>query len=741
MMLRKTVIQWCAIGATILLAGCGGGSQSTPLDQADGAVDAGRFLEFLNPQYSLPAGTYTVVAATVTAGETGAYTLTIETEAGTDSFTGSWSPSGGQDATSVQNGRHTFTLAQAGGALITLTTSIDGYLYLLDRNNSIITEKDDATSTNVSINLPASQIDSESYGNAYYATIDPTNAKDTLTKWMSANGFGNVGGTEYDVSFRDTKDLGYGRHMRARDNGDGSFAFFVDNYSVSTVPGFSYGPINLEALVARDRQHLIGTNAIEFSPGPGGGAMFAKFYNFTPPDENGVQHRNVMVDLDGRGLKSLPGACIVCHGGKTRPLDSGTGLFIDDGDVKASLHPFELETLEFSSQSPYTRAEQEATLKAMNLLVLSAYPGAADTTVGDGQWDGDGATEIIEAMYGGAGTPGDYVDDHVPTGWIPDPGSGSPPAGADVLYREVVGPHCSVCHSKQGTTLQNIVDFSSYDNFIRYAELIEYYVYDAGLMPASQLNFEAFWGTPEKAALLGSYLPNFSHGQPDGSVLKPGRPIADPGPDLRVNSPVTVSAAQSLFASQYQWQITGQPVGGNASFSATQAGVLTSTAEQPVLRGDVNGVYTVQLTVGNGSATSTAVEQQITIDSTVTAQADLRFSDIQTILNNCTTCHSVAGAATTQNGVPITGVPVYWNLADNPNVYEDVLQRVNFDDPERSQILLKASNYGQADDAGTLADNLHFGGLRGGFDINNHNDGNRADYDTFLNWIRQGAVR
>jgi len=739
-----------AVLASTLLVACGGGSESTPLDPADGATDADRFLLFLNPQYSLPAGEYFAIAATVTAGQQGAYTLTVETDEAIEEFNGSWAPgpgvrqalSGGQDPSSNLNGRHRFVLDKPGGATITLSSTVDVYLYLLDRNDSVVMESKNTEGTSVTLTLPSSQIDSESYAKAYYATIDPNNEKDTLAKWKAANGFD--GGIDFDVSFRDAKDLGYGRHMRVRENTDGSLAFFVDNYSVSSFQSFSYGPLNLEALVARNRQHIIGTNAIEISPGPGGGAMFAKFYNFLPADSNGVQFRNLIVDIDGRGDKAMPGLCIVCHGGKTLPLDPDTGLFVDAGDVKGSLHPFEMETFEFSDQSPFTRAEQEAMFRDINLLVLSAYPKEFDTTAGDGKWSGAGATEIVDSMYGGPGAPVEnYLDDHVPVGWIPNPDTGSPPAGVDVLYREVVGPNCVVCHSKRGTTLQDIVDFSSFEKFIQYADLIEYYVFEAGSMPASRLNFEAFWGSPGKAALLGSFLPGFRHGAADGTTLKPGRPIADPGPDRKGASPLTLSATGSLFADSYRWEIVSQPLNGEATFAAPGTATLTSNLAQPRLSAAANGVYTVRLVVANATSQSSPVDVEITIDSTAPAQAELRFSDIEVILDKCTFCHSAAGSATMQNDVPITGVPAFWDGDENPHLYRDVLQRINFRDPERSQILLKPANYGQRDDPDSLDDNLHFGGLRtNGFDINGFDPtGNRDDYDTILNWILKGAVR
>ena len=54
----------------------------------------------------------------------------------------------------------------------------------------------------------SSQTTSSTYAVAYYAAIDPTNAKDTLEKWKSANGFNSGTGTEKTVVFGDQRDLG-----------------------------------------------------------------------------------------------------------------------------------------------------------------------------------------------------------------------------------------------------------------------------------------------------------------------------------------------------------------------------------------------------------------------------------------------------------------------------------------------------------------------------------------------------
>src|SRR5689334_3804251 len=112
------------------------------------------------------------------------------------------------------------------------------------------------------------QTDTVAYAQAYYAAIDPTNAKDTFAKWKTANGFDTASGTQVTAVFGDSRDLGFGRRMTARQNADGTLAFFVENYLVLTGGSYGFSPINLEAAIVRDPKSLVYLAGIEFSPGP-----------------------------------------------------------------------------------------------------------------------------------------------------------------------------------------------------------------------------------------------------------------------------------------------------------------------------------------------------------------------------------------------------------------------------------------------------------------------------------------
>ena len=279
------------------------------------------------------------------------------------------------------------------------------------------------------------QTTSPGYAQAYYAAIDPNNAKDTLAKWKAANGFDTGTGTQVTVVFGDVRDLGFGRRITARQNVDGTLAFYTENYLVKTGGAYAFSPINLEAAIVRDPSALVYVAGIEFSPGPAGGVSFAKYFNFNVA----TGARENMVDIDGRGDKAMPGPCIACHGGRddalTPPDASGKPRFNlllnavsgARGDVLGQLPPFEVSSFQFSDKPGYTRAEQEPMLKTMNKWVLCSYPLHAASTFPEdacrraaspGEWQGTAAS-LIKAAYGGDGLPNPaYVEPAAPASWV-----------------------------------------------------------------------------------------------------------------------------------------------------------------------------------------------------------------------------------------------------------------------------------------------------------------------------------
>lgn len=582
------------------------------------------------------------------------------------------------------------------------------------------------------------QTDSLAYTQAYYAAIDPNNDRDTFAKWKAVNRFDSGTGQQLTVVFGDTRDLGYGRRMTARRNDDGTVAFFVENYLVEAASGYSYNPLNLEAAVVRDPRWFIGINAIEFSPGPAGGVAFPKWYNFSA----GTGERNLAVDLDGRGPKAMPGPCITCHGGRgdaLAPADaSGRPRFnlVQNaasgarGDVQGRLHPFEPDAFGFSAAAGYTRAEQEARLKTINQWILCTYPipgasvfpeDACRRPAGPSEWQGTAAAQI-KASYGGDGMPSaTFADDYVPVSWVV--------AGQSTLYREVIATSCRACHSMRGTGAQPDIDFTSYEKFVAYAERTKHHVFERGNMPLAKIVFDAFWASPTRPQLLATFLQQqgFNVRDSSGQVIRPGGPVAIPGPDRAVRpGATTLSAAGSLYASAYAWTIVSGPAGATLANAATERPTFTATAE---------GTYVVELVASNGTRSSPPAQQRIVVTASLPAPPSaLRFADVKALLQGagCTSCHGPAGALPRppvfytnddRNGDGVAG-----DAADDAWFYTEVRSRVNFADVAASPLLRKPSG------------NHHSGGLQPGFDTSAvPGAAARARYDLVLNWILSGA--
>jgi mono/diheme cytochrome c family protein len=608
---------------------------------------------------------------------------------------------------------------------------------------------------NPSITLPRYHIDQIAYAQEYYKAIDPADARSTLAGFKATNGFGTTcnpdGITEFEVGFRDVKDLGYGRHMcwRGSTTAAGNIAIWVENFQVSATSDH-YSRLNLEALVNNDRRWHVGTNAIEYGAGPGGGSRFLKFYTYNPDGT-----RRTVVDLDGRGAKAMPVPCISCHGGRANPLletatavAGGGGVTsrfptIPDsprGSTLARMQPLNVDTFDFWTSAPYRRIDQEATLKAINRLVLCTYPlvlpnaGTEDncrTAVANSEWQGTNAA-MIKAWYGGDGIPDPTQSDT----FIPGTPGVEWAAGAEQnIYRTVVAPNCRVCHSLRGNANQSDIDFTSYAKFSGYVDRIKYHVFDKGNMPLALLKFNLFWES-DAPAILAAIVPGSTIG---GSVLSPNRPVAKTGPD-RVVLPGTtkLSAAASTNASSYNWSTVAP-----CSFAVGE-----STKIRPTLTTGATGTScTVDLVVSNGTTSSTPATLLVVASST--APSGTRFNNVAadivpSILRGppgCNGCHTTSGAP----NFGIAAIPLYYaanvdydgdgtidpgdgsvDPGDVHQLYLNVRGRINFTDIEGSPLLRKPS--GNHHCGGTPLPNT---GLPG--------DAGRALYDKLLNWILDGA--
>jgi hypothetical protein len=581
------------------------------------------------------------------------------------------------------------------------------------------------------------QTNTLAYAQAYYAAIDPENTKDTLAKWRAANGFDTGTGTQVTAVFGDSRDLGFGRRLTARQNPDGTLAFYVENYLIKTGAAYAFSPVNLEAAIVRDPNALVYVAGIEFSPGPAGGASFAKFFNF---DVTTGARLNT-VDIDGRGDKAMPGPCITCHGGRadalTPPDASGNPRFNlllnavsgTRGDVMGQLPPFEVTSFQFSTDAGYTRADQEPLLKTINRMVLCSYPLPAASTFPEdacrrtasvGEWQGTAAA-LIKGGYGGDGLPNPvYAEPAAPSSWVA--------AGQTSLYETVVAPACRVCHLMRGTGRQSDIDFTTFEKLQSYADRIFATVVNRGDMPLAKLIYDTFHASAGEGALADFLV---GQGQlardASGNVLRPGRPIADPGPDRVVRQGATqLSAANSLFADTYAWSIVSGP---NGSATLTNADTAQAT-----FNATTDGTYVLSLVASNASARSAPTLLTLVVNNALTPEPSaIRFSDIKAALQDgleCQACHAP--------GSPLDPPIAFTNYdrngdgavtpADDAWFYAEVRSRINFEEIVASALLQKPSGH------------HHFGGLAAGFDTSlAPGQPGRAKYDLFLNWALNGA--
>ncbi|MDD4965100.1 MAG: hypothetical protein PHI11_14405 [Gallionella sp.] len=594
------------------------------------------------------------------------------------------------------------------------------------------------------------QIDSPEYARAYYDAIDPTGTKTTLAAWQAANGFNSGTGQQVTVVFGDVRDLGYGRRITARKNADKTMAFTVENYLVPTLTGYSYSKLNLDAAIKQDKRWFIGSSNIEFSPNTPGGISFSKFYFFNPDGQ-----RATTVNLDGRGAKAMPGACITCHGGRGDPLTPASGtplgkaLFplvhnsvsLQRGDVQGHASPLEVDTLDFSATPGFTRAEQEANFKVLNQLILCSFPrpaGIAGVAIlaedqcrrpaSANEWQG-GADALIKNGYGGPGMPAAaYVSPAVPADWVA--------ANQSALYQSAVAPSCRSCHILRGfgTGGGADIDLSTFPKFNGYSDQIKAHVFDQGDMPLAKIVSDDFWASG-KVNALATYLTGLGKTVLDalGNLLKPGLPIADAGPDRVVIGGATMlSALNSKYADNYQWSIVTDPSG--------TASLTNPNTAQAIFNATANGTYVLQLIARKGLVPSVPVNLTIVVNNALLpVPSAIRFADVKAVLQNPADCFGCHQAALTMAPIVFDNMDRNGDgvidVTDDLWLYEEVRGRINFTNIVDSPLLLKATG------------SHHFGGVGTNFNIaptvsgvpSLPGDPARSNYDLFANWILNGA--
>ena len=319
--------------------------------------------------------------------------------------------------------------------------------------------------------------DSKATALAYFATIDPTNNKDTLDRWLVANGFSTTASAwnaDAHAIYTNNFDLGFGRDMYMKIGGttgkcdDGTTALPVTPAHINSgLCDVAAVVVNYSGVEATAKKlNPINAVAMEYTAAATGGVRFVKFYAFVPDTRSGVFIRVLSVNLDRRGEQSMPQSCVVCHGGL--PGIVTAGVYAANGDVKAAFLPWDLDSLFYSDTEPgfstkprdaalratYTRSLQETQFKTLN---AGAYLTMADPTGAAGRYAV--VRELVEGWYGGSATTGltaaQFNGGFIPPGWQPvglDAIAGTAddnPADSGTLYTDVFARNCRMCHTVQ----------------------------------------------------------------------------------------------------------------------------------------------------------------------------------------------------------------------------------------------------------------------------------------------------
>ena len=600
----------------------------------------------------------------------------------------------------------------------------------------------------------------QDFPEAYYNTIDPDNTRDSFFKWRVENGFLNADGTEAPcdpatcrqthVKFRDTKDLGYGRNMFLRWNtATNDVAVYVENFQVLVEGLPPYGLLNLNALIDNERQFNFGVNAIEFSAFPAtdaGARKFTKFYNFAGDgarnnDVSGSQQH--FVDLDGRGDKPMPTACIICHGGRGETLVYRSG---DDtlklaptliggipGDVQAHMQTIEFDTLEFVDDEPgFTREDNADGIRLINEAILSTYEYRKANFSGSGEWDADLAIDTLKGRY--AGDPGNpdnaYNENFVPSGWSAD----------ENLYKILGAPNCLVCHALRGTQINNTVSFNTLGNLQNYSARIDHLIYEQGKMPLGLLNYSDFWDSDDKdpatmAAALG--LPDKI--DVNQRAIRPGAPVAQisappvaTGIDASgATLDIAITGSGSAFSTMdgHRWEVS----------PPTATVTPTGVSGDAMLRASAEGTHTLTLTVDGMNGGTDSTTQTVRVVSTDNEEAPTPPGDVsyfgagginELMIDKCIECHAPDRG--------FSSLPIHYTACrsdefnGNEFLYRSVLARINFFSPLDSLFLRKPTN-GSTDPVDRTNTQI-IGYHQGGYVLEED-----ADYSKILSWILNGA--
>lgn len=254
----------------------------------------------------------------------------------------------------------------------------------------------------------------------------------TLDDWLRQKKLApyDAGNKQVSAVYINRMDLNLVRRMYATQSAADEVAFYVCNHPGPD--GSTQGEVDTVIQTGLNGDKEVACVAMEWSKSPGvnGGKPFTKFLTFGP---DGALIPSI--NLDFRGEKYMPGACVACHGGTQY-----NGRFPERGSpspfLGAGFLPFDTGNFLFHSRSELSEASQSQSIRDLNLLVrvtdqFSPYKST---------------TALIDGWYAGGSTMLDKQ--YLPQAWR-DAEATKP--GVSKLYREVVGRTCRTCHVAMGS--------------------------------------------------------------------------------------------------------------------------------------------------------------------------------------------------------------------------------------------------------------------------------------------------
>ena len=336
----------------------------------------------------------------------------------------------------------------------------------------------------------------------------------TFDSWKDSWGFDKPKHASKRVRavYANVVDLNLQRDMNMIHRGSRGVASYVCNYPVAD-PQLPADPGLSRAI---DGEALVACVAMEYSvtPGVNGDRKFTKFLVFDP-----TGRLTRFVNLDGRGEKLIPGACVVCHGatpGYARYPEGAGG----NPALGASFLPFDLDNYTFSNVAGFTFGDVKDALRTMNFYVRDRTDSTAATR------------ELINGWYPTATSS--FDGDFVPPGWDSE-NEFAYDRSFDYLrtgrrrivdlYTYVVKPACRTCHVAMTTSFSSMADFDAWS-----AVISEYVCGNARSnearrwsMPNSLVTFDRFWDPDLRGGEFGidrGTLEDYLRGRLDDYTLE-----------------------------------------------------------------------------------------------------------------------------------------------------------------------------------------------------------------------------